>query len=108
MGPFMDDYFELINKHWDNILAMYCIFQHKKPVMVFHAHDLKIFSYPYQEFLESLNPRSQAMLKMQYEEAISQNKMVLFVRDNEKRKLKSMVLPLQRNISFVDKDNADK
>jgi hypothetical protein len=50
----------------------------------------KIYAYPYKEFKAELSPRSQAMLEAEYERAIAQEKIVVFVRDNETRRFVSM------------------
>jgi len=49
---------------------------------------------PYAEYRADLSKRSQASLKKQYERAIADGEMVVFVRDNEKEKLVSYSLPL--------------
>jgi hypothetical protein len=48
-------------------------------------------SYPYKEFKADLNEWSQAILEMQYQEATTENKIVVFVRDNESHRLTSMI-----------------
>lgn len=62
-----DPYLELVAEHWRRVVELYLQFQSNSPVM-------------------------QALLKRQYEEAASQDKIVVFVRDNEKRKLVSYCL----------------
>jgi len=51
----------------------------------------KIYAYPYEEFKADLDPRSQAMLTADYEKAVARNKVVVFVRDNETKRLASML-----------------
>jgi hypothetical protein len=48
-----------------------------------------------QEFKAELSERSQRSLQEQYEEAIRQNQIVVFVRDNDKRRLVSFSLDLE-------------
>ena len=74
------------------ILALYKLFEDKRPVMLFDLQSQKIYAYPYMEYKANLNERSQAILERQYQEAITENKIVVFVRDNESRRLTSMVL----------------
>jgi hypothetical protein len=57
--------------------------------MLLDIQEQKIYAYPYSEFKSDLTKRSQVQLEEQYEKAILNNKMVIFVRDNEKRKLVS-------------------
>ena len=59
-------------------------------MMVFDLQDRKIAAYPYEQFKADLSPRSQAMLTAEYEEAVAEDKIVVFVRDNETRRLVSM------------------
>jgi hypothetical protein len=46
-------------------------------------------AYPYAEFSAELSKRSQQSLKEQYEDALSRNQIVLFVRDNQAKRLVS-------------------
>ncbi|MDP2999637.1 MAG: hypothetical protein Q8N47_19260 [Bryobacterales bacterium] len=54
----------------------------------------KIYAYPYHGFLAGLSLRSQKLLEQQYEEAVKKGEVVVFVRDNEKRRLVSCSFPL--------------
>jgi len=45
--------------------------------------------YPYEDFKKELSERSQASLTEQYEKAVRENKIVVFVRDNVQRRLTS-------------------
>jgi hypothetical protein len=74
------------------ILALYKLFEGKRPVMLFDLQSQKIYAYPYMEYKANLNERSQAILERQYQEAITEDKIVVFVRDNESQRLTSMVL----------------
>ena len=51
-----------------------------------------IVAYPYEEFKADLNGRSQTILTEQYKEALEYEKIVIFVRDNVKRKLVSYTI----------------
>ncbi len=75
-----------------HIIALYKLFEDKRPVMLFDLQSQKIYAYPYLEYKANLNERSQAILEMQYQGAITENKIVVFVRDNESHRLTSMVL----------------
>ena len=75
-----------------HILALYKLFEDKRPVMLFDLQSQKIYAYPYKEFKANLNERSQAILERQYQEAITENKIVVFVRDNESHRFTSMTL----------------
>jgi hypothetical protein len=89
-----DPYLALIYRHWRHILRLYEIFAARKPVMLFDVQEERIYAMPYKEYRAGLSKRSQASLKEQYEDAIANGHMVVFVRDNEKRKLRSYTMPL--------------
>jgi hypothetical protein len=89
-----DPYLDAIFDNWPKILGMYRLFEPKKPVMLYDLQEKKVYAYPYQEFKAEMNQRSQALLTEQYEQAIQNNQMVVFVRDNVKRKLGSYSLDL--------------
>ena len=84
-----DEYWDAVGEQWDNIFMIYKRFEDKKPVMLLDIQEQKIYAYPYNDFKSDLSKRSQIQLEEQYEKAILNNKMVVFVRDNEKRKLVS-------------------
>ncbi len=75
-----------------HIRALYRLFEDKRPVMLFDLQSQKIYAYPYLEYKANLNERSQAILERQYQEVITGNKIVVFVRDNESQRFTSIVL----------------
>ncbi len=75
-----------------HILALYKLFEDTRPVMLFDLQSQKIYAYPYLEYKANLNDRSQEILVRQYQEAITEDKIVVFMRDNESQRLTSMVL----------------
>jgi len=79
-------------EHWPAIGMMYEQFADKHPVMLFDIEEQRVYAYPYTEFAKELSDSSQRSLTKQYEEAIRDNRMVVFVRDNERRRLVSFVL----------------
>ena len=87
-----DPLVEAAQNNLTHILALYKVFEDKRPVMLFDLQSQKIYAYPYMEYKANLNERSQAILERQYQEAITENKIVVFVRDNESQRLTSMVL----------------
>jgi hypothetical protein len=87
-----DPLVEAAQNHLPLILALYRLFEDKRPVMLLDLQSQKIYAYPYMEYKANLNERSQAILERQLQEAIAENKIVVFVRDNESQRLTSMVL----------------
>jgi len=89
-----DSYLAVVQKHWSDIRDLYMVFESKKPVMLYDIQTKKIFAYPYAEFKADLNKRSQDLLERAYALASNDGQMVVFVRDNENRKLVSYVMEL--------------
>ena len=88
----MDDpYLEIIDKQWDHILRVYGQSRDKKPIIEYDLQDMKIYSYPAMEYINKLSSRTRTQMKGQYEEVTVQNKFILFVKDTEKKKLRSYV-----------------
>jgi hypothetical protein len=64
-------------------------YREKKPVLLFDMQENRLYVYPYLEFKNDLSERSQRLLQDQYERAMMDDKIVVFVRDNDARKLVS-------------------
>ena len=87
-----EQYRDAVGEQWDNIIGLYKRFEAKKPVMLLDIQEQKIYAYPYNEFKSELSKKSQIQLEEQYEAAILDNEMVVFVRDTEKKELVSYSL----------------
>jgi hypothetical protein len=88
-NPQSDYLLEAAQENWPHILTAYRQFEDKKPVVLYDIQEKRIYFYPYVDFLRDLSEKSQTTLKDQYERAIRDNKIVVFVRDNEQRRLVS-------------------
>jgi len=96
----MEDYSHYIDRiyeSWDTVLRASMDFEDKKPVILIDMQSAKVYAYPYKEFRADLSPRSQVALRKQYERALKKEQVVVFVRDNKKRKLISASFPLVGN-----------
>jgi len=87
--------FDVIEEQWNNILKLYKKFEEKKPIMLFDVQEERIYAYPYEEFRLDLSKKSQRLLEEQYNDALLEKKVVVFVRDNEQEKLMSSSYTLQ-------------
>ena len=87
-----DPYLDVVAEHWQKILTLYVAFQDKRPVMLFDTQEGRIYAYPYAEFKADLSKWSQGLLERQYQEAKREDKIVVFVRDNAKKRLVSYCL----------------
>ena len=86
-----DDLVEAAEDYLPHILMFYRRFEDKRPVMLLDLPSRRIYAYPYEDFKADLSRRSQDMLAADYEKALAGNKVVVFVRDNETRRLVSML-----------------
>jgi tetratricopeptide (TPR) repeat protein len=85
-----EDYLlDAVHKQWGNILTAYRQFGEQKPIVLFDLQEQRIYVYPYKDFKSEMAAKSQASLTEQYEKALRENKIVVFVRDNEQKRLVS-------------------
>ena len=71
----------------DDILRLYQQFAEKKPVMLLELPSQRIYAYPYLDFKNTLSERSQTVLETEYQEAVAHQKVVVFVKDNDRRRM---------------------
>ena len=84
-----DPYWDVVQSLMQDILTIYEAYRDKKPVMLFDMQEQRIYVYPYLEFKNDLSERSQRLLQDQYAQAMTDDKIVVFVRDNDAKKLVS-------------------
>jgi hypothetical protein len=85
-----DDYLlDAVHKQWENILTAYRQFAQQKPIVLFDLQEQRIYVCPFEDFKSEMAPKSQESLTEQYEKALRENKIVVFVRDNEQKRLVS-------------------
>ena len=87
-----DPLFDAMCEHWEHIVTGYMQFEDKRPVMLYDIQEKRIYAYQYEGFKAEMAPKSQASLADQYERAGALGKMVVFVRDNEAKRLVSYLL----------------
>lgn len=88
------EFFEVVDEHMAHLQTFYQRFADKMPIMQISLPSRCIYAYPYSEFLKTLSPRSQKMIQAEYLAAKKENKMVVFVRDEETKVLKSASFPI--------------
>jgi hypothetical protein len=91
-----DPYWEMVMDLWDEILKCYLKFADQKPVMLYDIQEKRIYTYAYPGFKNELMPKSQVHLEEQYQKALKNNQIVVFVRDNEKRELVSYSMDIPK------------
>ena len=84
-----DPYWEVVQSLMQDIRYCYEQYREKKPVLLFDIQENRIYVYPYLEFKNDLSARSQGILQEQYARAITDDKIVVFVRDNDVKRLVS-------------------
>ena len=90
----MDDLERVALENQVDIRMLYERFAEYRPVMLFDIQEQRIYAYPYAQFREELSVTSRQSLFQQYEQTLRSNEMVVFVRDNDERRLVSFSWPL--------------
>jgi hypothetical protein len=90
-----DNYFRAIKQNWNVICHAYLIHEYKKPIMLLDVTTDMVYAYPYKSLKAQLSEQGQASLTDQYNDGRQNNWFVIFVRDDEEKKLisYSMTLP---------------
>lgn len=87
-----DYLFDAMAEHWEYVVRLYKEFEDKRPVMLYDLQEKRIYACPYENFKSEMSPRTQVSLTEQYERAGTEGKMVVFVRDNDEKRLVSYLL----------------
>jgi hypothetical protein len=93
--PDSDYLLDAAEANWPHILRMYRLFEDRRPVMLYDLQERRVYAYPYPEFKEEMSERSQRSLEEQYEKAGREGKVVVFVRDNDQRRLVAFSMALE-------------
>ena len=90
-----DIYWQIVNEQYYNIIILYKKYADKKPLMLFDIQEQRGYAYPYQDFKADLSEKSQKLLEEQYNQALLDNQIVIFIRDNVKKILKSYTVEIE-------------
>jgi len=82
-----DRYLDIAYEQLDNIFMIYRRFEDKRPVMLYDVQEQRIYAYPYEDYKNDMSEKSRSILKEQYEKAFERNQIVVFIRDNDNRRL---------------------
>ncbi len=85
----MDEYWGYVQEWWPTIHRAYTNLKDKRPVILVVIDEARVYAYPPEEFKKELSTRSQDLLDGQCREAQKKNQIVVFVRDDTRRKLVS-------------------
>lgn len=87
-----ENYLDKVEEIRGNVYEFYNMSGRGDLIMVYEMQEDKIYSYIYKDYLNSLNLRSRQLLKEQYAEAKVSGKIVLFIKDKLREKLKSFTV----------------
>jgi hypothetical protein len=87
-----DYLFDAMAEYWEHVVRIYRQFEEKRPVILYDIQERRIYACPYESFKSEMSPKTQVSLTEQYEQAIVEDKMVVFVRDNDEKRLVSYLL----------------
>jgi hypothetical protein len=88
-----DPYLKSIRKYWKAITGMYLEYEDREPLIEFDVVRSQIRAYPAKEYLDDLSDRTRDLAKRQYREAVAEGALMVFVKDEAKRVLRSYVFP---------------
>ena len=89
-----DPYFELINKQLNNIAMMYNQFRDKKPIIEYLVNSEKIYSYPADDYINTLSAKTRDETTLLYNRACNNRQFLLFIKDEQNQKLKSYLFDI--------------
>lgn len=87
-----DPLFDAMCEHWEHVVTAYRQFEEKRPIVLYDIQEKRIYVYPYADFKNEMSPKSQVSVAEQYDQAGVVGKMVVFVRDNDAKRLVSYSL----------------
>ena len=87
-----DPYFDLVQEHWDSIVHVFQQFADKNPVLLFDVQEGRIYAYPFEGFVADLSAKDRPGAAAQLAKVVAGESILVFVRDNEQRKLVSYVI----------------
>lgn len=87
-----DDLYRHVERAWDTIWMAYKEHERKRPIILYDVQEKRVYAYPYKAFSDDLSEASQKSLRVQYQQAGKNNEIVVFVRDNVRKKLVSYSL----------------
>ncbi len=90
-----DEFRAIVDESRSQIQLVYDRFSDKKPIIEIDLPDRLIRAFSLIEYFKTLSPSSRKVLKREYARAISKDELVLFIRDNETKTLKSCRLAIE-------------
>ncbi len=88
-----DQYLTKIHEYWNEITGMYVDFEDKKPIIEFDPNRIRIIAYPGEDYISGLSYRTRDNTMKQYRKAVTTGALMVFVRDELNKVLKSYIFP---------------
>ena len=82
-----------IHECWNEITGMYAHFENKKPIMELEPNSGRIIAYPAEDYIGNLSYRTRDKTMKQYRKAVATGALMVFVRDELNKFLKSYIFP---------------
>ena len=82
-----------INEYWNEITGMYAHFENKKAIIEFEPNSGRIIAYPAEDYINNLSYRTRDKTMKQYRKAAATGSLMVFVRDELNKVLKSYMFP---------------
>ena len=89
-----DRYLSALYEHRDTIATAYRDQYANRPIIEYQLPERVICSYPATAFIDDLTVRTREATRLQYHEACALGHILVFVRDSDKRVLRSYEFPL--------------
>jgi hypothetical protein len=88
-----DQYMTKIHEYWNETTGMYAHFEEKKPIIELEPNSNRIIAYPAEDYIGNLSYRTRDKTMKQYRKALATGALMVFVRDELNKVLKSYIFP---------------
>ena len=88
-----DRYLSAIHQHWGTIATAFLDQYAKRPIIEYQLPEQVVYSYPASAYIDGLTVRTRDTTRLQYQEACARGHILVFVRDSDRRVLRSYELP---------------
>lgn len=88
------DYNDIINEFWPTIILAWKKYSINRPIIECNLDSWQVMAYPSEDYIETLSDRDKNLNKEQFNKALDNGGMVVFIRDTKNRALKSYIFPI--------------
>lgn len=81
-------YLDKLDEIGDTVYDIFNKADRKDLIMVYSMDENKIYSYIYADYLNSLPEQAQSQLSKQYQDAVSAEQIVLFIKDEKRQQIR--------------------